>query len=159
MARQSQELSHSRDPLISSSQQLANQKNRKMSHDIFFPLDPSHLQRALQLGTSLACMLDNPVTHMKNQTILFLASLAVFATSANAAQSQLDTEVVVLPTYVVTVPRQQSFEQKIDASLNELRLQAAKPVAITSDFSTLRTLASRPSGASPDAKFLRVEKL
>ncbi len=54
---------------------------------------------------------------MKTNTLLFLASLAVLATNASAAQGQ--PEPVVLPAYVIETPRYLPAEQQINASLNE----------------------------------------
>ena len=69
---------------------------------------------------------------MKNNHLLILASLAVLASSASAAQSQSESELIVLPTYVVSAPRYSAAEQQINASLSELRRQAhVVPVIIT----------------------------
>lgn len=68
---------------------------------------------------------------MKTKTFLALASLAVLASSANAAANQTDSDTYVLPTYVVTAPRYQPVELEIKARLNELRQQASAPVVIT----------------------------
>ena len=69
---------------------------------------------------------------MKTNSLLLLASLAVLATSASAAQSPTQTQpnVIVLPTYVVSAPRYQAAEQQVNASLNELRQQARAPICI-----------------------------
>ena len=61
---------------------------------------------------------------MKTTSILTLVSLAVLATQASAASAQSETPAVVLPTYVVEAPLTQPAEQKVKASLNELRQQA-----------------------------------
>lgn len=68
---------------------------------------------------------------MKTNALLFLASLAVLAPSAGAAANQDDAKIHVLPTYVVTAPRHQPVELKIQASLQELRAQTATPATIT----------------------------
>ena len=69
---------------------------------------------------------------MKNNPLLILASLAVLASSASAAQSQSEPELIVLPIYVVSAPRYSAAEQQINASLSELRRQAhLVPVIIT----------------------------
>ena len=44
---------------------------------------------------------------MKTNSLILLASLAVLATSASAASSQNEANVVVLPTYKVSAPRYQ----------------------------------------------------
>lgn len=92
----------------------------------------NHLGLSLQLGIWLACMKGNQSSPMKNTSLLFLASLAVLASSASAAQSQSASELIVLPTYIVSAPRYSAAEQQINASLSELRRQAhVVPVIIT----------------------------
>lgn len=68
---------------------------------------------------------------MKANTLLLLASLAVLASSASAAANCSDSNIHVLPTYVVTAPRHEPVELKVQASLQELRAQAAVPARIT----------------------------
>ena len=75
---------------------------------------------------------------MKTNTLLLLASLAVLATSASAASSRTESDLVVLPTYVVVAPRYLPVEKQINASLNELRQQARVPAAITTELPVLR---------------------
>lgn len=75
---------------------------------------------------------------MKTKTFLALASLAVLASSAHAAANQTDSTVHVLPTYVVTAPRLQPAELKVQASLRELRAQAAMPTVITPELPVLK---------------------
>jgi hypothetical protein len=80
---------------------------------------------------------------MKTNTLVILASLAVLATSASAASSQPETNVVVLPAYTVSTPRYQPAEMKVNASLDELRRQASAPVSTTIDLPMLETKAVR----------------
>lgn len=61
-----------------------------------------------------------------NKSSLFIFTLfTVIASGARAVQAE--SELVVLPTYVVEASRQQPVEQAINASLAELRQQARKP--------------------------------
>ena len=87
---------------------------------------------------------------MKTNTLLFLASLAVLATNASAAQSQ--PEPVVLSTYVVETTRYLPAEQQINASLNELRQQAHTPVVICPEFAALKAQVKQ------DPKFVQAER-
>jgi hypothetical protein len=89
---------------------------------------------------------------MKTNSFLFFASFAVFAASASAASNQSDSEIFVLPKYVVTAPRHQPVEQQINASLNELREQAQKPASVCPDFAALRTKAGQNSGLVQTAR-------
>jgi len=68
---------------------------------------------------------------MKTTSLLFLASVAALATSASAAQVHSSSDVLVLPAYVVEAPRYQPAEQRINASLAELRQQAHGPIAVS----------------------------
>ncbi len=61
------------------------------------------------------------------KTFITIASLALFATVAQAASYEL--EAPPMSAYVVTVPRQTEIERAIESSLAELR-EAAKPAAI-----------------------------
>ena len=70
---------------------------------------------------------------MKTNFLLVLASFAVLAASASAASSQPDSEVVVLPTYVVTTPGTLPVERQINASLNELRRKAQAPAVFIAE--------------------------
>lgn len=72
-----------------------------------------------------------------NKNFLIIATLAGLSTIASAASSS-DSDVFVLPTYVVTVPRYAPAEQQIRTSLNELRQQPLLAKALTPDFSELR---------------------
>jgi hypothetical protein len=96
---------------------------------------------------------------MKTNTLLLLASLAVLVTSARAAQSP--TEPVVLPTYVVEAPRYLPAEQRINASLNELRQHAHEPVVISPDFPALKAQVKPNPGfvqMAADPKAARIAK-
>jgi len=75
---------------------------------------------------------------MKTNSLLVLASFAVFAASASAASIQSDSEVVVLPTYVVTTPATLPVERQINASLDELRLKAQAPAVFVAELPLLR---------------------
>ena len=99
---------------------------------------------------------------MKTNSLILLASLAVLAISASAAQSQPQTNVVVLPPYVVNAPRYLPAEQKVNASLNELRQQAHVPACIVTELPMLKDQAVLPGGLvkiMQDAKILHVAKL
>ena len=99
---------------------------------------------------------------MKTNTLLFLASLAVLATNASAAQSQPDNNVVVLPAYVVNEPRYQPAEKKINDSLAELRRQAKCPAIVATELSAFKNPAVTPDvleRAARDAQTFRVAKL
>jgi hypothetical protein len=73
---------------------------------------------------------------MKTNALLLFASIAVF-TSASAATNRTDASVLVLPTLVVTAPRDQSPEQQIKIRLDEFRQQALIPIAIVPDLNLL----------------------
>ncbi len=81
--------------------------------------------------------------NMKTHSLLFIASLAVLASSASAASNQTQPEVLVLPTYVVTSPRHSTVEQKIDASLKEFREQALVPMTIAPEVGLLLSQTSQ----------------
>jgi hypothetical protein len=74
---------------------------------------------------------------MKTNAILLLASLAVLTSAASAASNQTNVTVLVLPTYVVTAPRDPSPEQQIKARLHEFRQQALAPITIVPDLNLL----------------------
>lgn len=96
---------------------------------------------------------------MKTNTLIFLASLAVLAVNARAAQSQ--PEPVVLPAYVVETPRYLPAEQRINASLSELRQQAHAPVAVGAEYTALRAQVRQDARfvqAARDRKAVRVAK-
>ncbi|MDI1320527.1 MAG: hypothetical protein PSW75_10105 [bacterium] len=89
---------------------------------------------------------------MKKTTLLFLASLAVLTTGASAAaNNQNESDVVVLPTYVVTITRLQAAEQRIDASLQEFTQQAAVPMVIAPEL-TLRKAQAAPNSLVESAR-------
>ncbi len=99
---------------------------------------------------------------MKNNTLLLVASLAVLAASAAAAQNQTENEPVVLPAYVVVAPRCLPVERQINASLDEFRKQAQAPVAIAPEFSVLKAQVDRGSRrdlATQNVKPVRVAGL
>jgi len=76
--------------------------------------------------------------NMKTNSLLLIASLAVLASSVSAASNQTESEMVVLPTYVVTAPRTLPVEQQINASLKEFAQQALAPLVIAPDMSSLK---------------------
>ncbi len=78
---------------------------------------------------------------MKTKALLFIASLAVLTTVASAAESQTESEVFVLPTYVVTAPRYSPVEQRINASLEDLRRQANDPVVNAAELCAAKAIA------------------
>ncbi len=90
-----------------------------------------------------------------------LLLLAVLATSASAAQQQIDSETLVLPTYVVETPRYQPVEQHINSSLNELRQQAHTPLAVAPEFSALKAQVRQDTSlarTAHDVKIVHVAK-
>ena len=95
---------------------------------------------------------------MKTNSLLVLASFAVLAASVSAAQIQPASDVVVLPTCVVTAPRSLSVEQQINASLNELRLMAKAPVVFITEWPMLRAQFAQqgvPSRSGKSVRFAR----
>lgn len=92
---------------------------------------------------------------MKKTSLLSLVLLAVLATGASAAQSQSRSELVVLPTFVVESTRDTSIEQYVAASLDTLRAQAAKPVAVSLE---LPALKARVAQASKPLNAVRLAK-
>jgi uncharacterized membrane protein len=93
------------------------------------------------------------------KNLLLLASLAVLASSASAAQSQ--PELVVLPTYVVQAPRYQPAEQQVKANLDALRSQAGTPVIICLELPALKAVVAHPgawSQAAQNAGTARIAK-
>lgn len=79
---------------------------------------------------------------MKTNTLLALATLAVLTTTVSAAANQTTTAVYVLPTYVVTAPRQLPVERVINEGLKELRQQALAPRVIVPAPSALQPVAA-----------------
>jgi hypothetical protein len=96
---------------------------------------------------------------MKTNTLLVLASLAVLATSASAASSPTVSDVVVLPTLVVKAPRYLPLEERINASLNELRQRARVPVTLAAEPTALEAQVKLDARAAQDARGTRVAKL
>ncbi len=99
---------------------------------------------------------------MKTTSLLTLVSLAVLATQASAAPSQAETPMLVLPTYVVQVPLSQPAEQKVNASLNELRQQARAATFTLIGLPLVKITPMRPNLpplAALDAKALRFANL
>lgn len=82
---------------------------------------------------------------MNTKTFLVIATLAGLASTASAASNQPATDVVILPTYVVTAPRYVPAEQKINTQLKEFSRQAFMPKAVTPDLSLLRAHAMKPA--------------
>jgi hypothetical protein len=66
---------------------------------------------------------------MKKNSLLILALLAVLASNSGAAV--IPTETIVLPPYVVAAARFAPAEQKVNASLNQMRSEAKTPVFST----------------------------
>ena len=92
----------------------------------------------MQLGTTLACKESNKPFIMKKTSLLFLASLAVLTTGASAAPTQLQSEPIVLPTYVVTAPRYLPAEEQINANLKEFSHKADMPVLVPIELTSLK---------------------
>ena len=99
---------------------------------------------------------------MKTNTLALLASLAVLVTSAGAAQSQPQLNVVVLPTYTVSAPRYLPAEKKVNASLDEMRQQAQAPAFVATELSVFKAMVVPHDvleRAAQDAKAFRFAKL
>ena len=75
---------------------------------------------------------------MKTSVLLF-ATFAFVVTNGNAAEKQIEPDIVVLPTYVVTVPRYLPFEKEIKANLAEAAHRARTTLAITAELPSLKT--------------------
>lgn len=97
--------------------------------------------------------------NMKTNTLLLLASLAVLTSSASAASYQTESEMVVLPTYVVTAPRSLPAEQQINASLKEFSRQALAPLAIAPDMSVLKAQSAQPQQLAEAARATKAAHL
>jgi hypothetical protein len=80
---------------------------------------------------------------MKTNSLLFIASLAVLTSSVSAATTQIESEQVVLPTYVVTAPRYQPVEQQINASLKEFSRQAGTPMTVAPELTVVQAQTVR----------------
>jgi hypothetical protein len=95
---------------------------------------------------------------MKTKTSLLLAGLVALTATANADQNSADSNVVVLPTYVVQAPRQLPAEQQINTSLNELRQQAKTPVFITTELPLFTGYFAQQANAAKVSRHVRVAK-
>lgn len=95
---------------------------------------------------------------MKLKTSLLLAGLVALTATANADQSPADSNVVVLPTYVVQASRQTPAEQQIKASLNELRQLAKAPVFITPELPLLKGYFAQQAVATNAIHNTRIAK-
>ena len=82
---------------------------------------------------------------MKTTTLLLLASLAVLSTSARAASSPTENDVVVLPTYVVETPRYLTVEKEVNASLEEMRNLAKVPITVPAAYPALKAAVNQDS--------------
>lgn len=78
------------------------------------------------------------------KNFLIIATLAGLASIASAASNRTDNEVLVLPTYVVTAPRYQPAEQKVNTGLKDLCLRTIAPSALAPDLNLLRADAAKP---------------
>jgi hypothetical protein len=98
---------------------------------------------------------------MKINAPLLFAALALFIIDASAAQARLESDVVVLPTYVVSAPRYLPFEKQMKANLNEVCQQARTPLAMTRELPSLQAQANppKPAPVTPDAKAKRIARL
>ena len=81
--------------------------------------------------------------NMKNNALLLIASLAVLTSSVSAASNQTESEMVVLPTYVVTAPRTLPVEQQINDSLKKFAQQALAPLTIAPDMNSLKAQSAQ----------------
>lgn len=61
---------------------------------------------------------------MKKKSFLFLAAVTALFANAASAEINTDSELLVLPKYVITAPRQTDAEKKVAANLQALREQA-----------------------------------
>ena len=95
---------------------------------------------------------------MNTKTLALLASLVVLTTVARAAQTSLETEMVVLPTYTVEAPRYTPAERQVNASLAELRAQAKAALTVPAESPALKTIA-RAALPAVDLKAVRFAKL
>ncbi len=96
---------------------------------------------------------------MKTNSLLLLVSLAVLTTSASAAQSQTQPNVIVLPTYVVSAPRYQAAEQQVNASLDKLRQQACAPACIATELPVLKDQVVQPEALAKAAQAIKAQHL
>jgi hypothetical protein len=99
---------------------------------------------------------------MKTKSLILLASLAVLAISARAAQNRAEAAAVVLPAYEVSAPRYQPAEQQVNASLNELRRSVHAPACIAPVLPMFEDRAGPTvalSQAARDTKVVHIAKL
>jgi len=113
----------------------------QIAENNFFRLIHGDLGNPLQLGTSPACIGDNPVNNMKTNLLSVIASFVVLTTIAHATD-QTQPEAVVLPTYVISAPRQLPVEAQINISLEKFRAQAQAKIALP--FSPALSVAPSP---------------
>lgn len=92
---------------------------------------------------------------MKNNSLLSVVFLAVLASSASAAASQLQAEPVVLPTYTVDAPRFQLAEQRVNSSLAALRAKAGVTAVITLDLAALKSQVTYASTGMASVRFAK----
>ena len=94
---------------------------------------------------------------MKTKMLLLLASLVTLTTVSRAAQT--DTEVVVLPTYIVEVARYTPAEKQIQANLDELRQQTKVTVDFPVVCAALKAIASEDSVVAQKARTDRAPRV
>ena len=90
--------------------------------------------------------------HTMKKNFLIIATLAGLASIASAASNQIDTEILVLPAYVVTAPRYQPAELKVNAGLKEFSRVAVATRALAPDLNLLKAHAAKPVGLAHTAK-------
>lgn len=90
---------------------------------------------------------------MKNNFFV-IATLAGLASIASAASNDIDTPAYVLPTYVVTAPRQADAELRIADRLKEFRDEARhNAIAVPSPaMPKVRTAVAEHAGEAPLTK-------
>jgi hypothetical protein len=86
------------------------------------------------------------------KNFLIIATLAGLVSTASAASNQTDSEVLVLPAYVVTAPRYEPAELKVNAGLKEFSRQVIALGALVPDLNLLRAHAVKPVGLAQVAK-------
>ncbi|WP_438481863.1 hypothetical protein [Oleiharenicola lentus] len=97
---------------------------------------------------------------MKKNSLFLLASIAALLTSISSAQDNTSVEVIELPKYVVTAPRQTTVEKQLDRSLATLRAQAsAETLASELPYVKAPALSQATlAQAAKDAQLSRVAK-
>jgi hypothetical protein len=125
-------LSHSWERRISSSHQFQSPQTEQKLSLKTFSADRSRVTDR-PATWHITCVYSwQHTTLMKTKALLFLAALGLFvSTRSIAAQPKVEADVVVLPTYVVRVPRYQPFETQMQKDLNEVRQQASTPMTAT----------------------------